>query len=152
PLQTAVYGAIYIILTTVLAFPLSVYTDFFREHQYGMANQDFGGWFGDWLKALGLSVVLACPLMMALVGTVRRLPRTWHIWGAILTIGFIVVFVLIGPVFINPVFNKYTLLQDEKVLTPILRMARANGIATDKVYEMDASKQTKRISANVSGL
>jgi STE24 endopeptidase len=59
---------------------------------------------------------------------------------------------VIGPVYIAPLFfNKYTILIDTKVVDPILRMARANGIAADKVYEMDASKQSKRVSANVSG-
>src|SRR5439155_2359506 len=57
----------------------------------------------------------------------------------------------IEPVYIAPLFNKYTLLQDAKVVDPILRLARANGIPADKVYEMDASKQSKRVSANVSG-
>ena len=59
---------------------------------------------------------------------------------------------LISPVFIAPLFNKYTLLTDARIREPILRLARANGIAADRVYVMDASRQTTRISANVSGL
>jgi STE24 endopeptidase len=58
---------------------------------------------------------------------------------------------LVAPVYINPIFNKYTKLADPKVRDPILAMARANGIPATDVYEMDASRQTTRISANVSG-
>jgi STE24 endopeptidase len=58
---------------------------------------------------------------------------------------------MIVPVFIVPIFNKVTRLNDPKVTQPILRMAHANGIATNDVYEVDASKQTTRMSANVSG-
>lgn len=152
PLQTAAYGLFYIVLVALLTFPLTFYADYFREHRYGLATQAFGPWFGDWLKGVLVSVVLMCPFLVVLVGTVRRLPRTWHIWGAVLTTAFMVLAILIAPVFIEPLFNKYTPLTDTKIVTPILRLARANGIATDKVYEVDASRQTTRISANVSGL
>src|SRR5258708_709543 len=152
PLQSAFYGILYISLMAALTFPMSVYSDFFREHKYHLANQDFGGWFGDWAKGLLVSVLLGCPLLMTLVGAVRRFPRSWHLWGATVAIAFLILGVLIAPVYIAPLFNKYTPLADAKVADPILRMARANGINADTVYEMDASKQTKRISANVSGM
>lgn len=151
PLQTGLYAVQYIIVTAILSFPLSVYSDFFREHHYGLSNQDFGGWFGDWAKGLLVGLILGSLVMMALFGIVRRLQRTWHIWGGLVTLAFLVLIIVIGPVYIAPLFNKYTILNDAKVVDPILRMARANGIAADKVYEMDASKQSKRVSANVSG-
>jgi STE24 endopeptidase len=83
---------------------------------------------------------------------VRRFPRTWWILGAVVSILFLVFSVMITPVYISPIFNKSTLLDDPRVTGPILSMAHANGIAADKVYEIDASKQTTRMSANVSGL
>ena len=59
--------------------------------------------------------------------------------------------IAIGPVFLQPIFNKVTLLNDPKITAPILKMAHANGIPTNDVYEIDASRQTTRMSANVSG-
>lgn len=151
PLQTGIYAVQYLLVTAILSFPLTLYSDFFREHHYGLSNQDFGGWLDDWAKGLMVSLIIGGIVMIALFGIVRRLQRTWHIWGALVTIGFLVIIILIGPVYIAPLFNKYTVLNDAKVVDPILRLARANGIAADKVYEMDASKQSKRVSANVSG-
>ncbi len=90
-------------------------------------------------------------LVMLLFGVVRRLPRTWWIWGAVVTILFSVFTALIAPVYIAPIFNKYTRLNDPKIVEPILSMARANGIPAKDVYTMDASRQTTRMSANVSG-
>jgi STE24 endopeptidase len=58
---------------------------------------------------------------------------------------------LIAPVYIFPLFNKYAKLQDSRVKDPILSMARANGIPATDVYEFDASRQSNRVSANVSG-
>ena len=54
--------------------------------------------------------------------------------------------------FIEPVFNTYTELKDPALREPILSLARANGIETKHVYVVDASKQTKRVSANVAGM
>ena len=59
---------------------------------------------------------------------------------------------MLAPVYIAPLFNSYTRLTDDAVRTPILSMARANGIPADDVYVVDQSRQTRRISANVSGL
>jgi len=82
---------------------------------------------------------------------VRKLSKTWWIWGAIVAMVFAMVAVAIGPALLQPIFNKVTLLNDPKITAPILKMAHANGIPTNDVYEIDASRQTTRMSANVSG-
>ena len=151
PVHTFVYWLQYLILTSILTFPITVYESYFREHKYGLATQTFGPWMGDQIKNLGLWLVLGGLLVTLLFGIVRRLPRTWWIWGAVVTILFSIFIVLIGPVYIWPIFNKVTRLDDPKIVGPILSMARANGIPAKDVYEIDASRQTTRMSANVSG-
>src|ERR1019366_3867037 len=89
PLHTFVYWLEYLVLTTMLVFPLTVYEDYFREHKYGLATQTFGPWMGDQMKGLGVGVVLGGLLVMLLFGVVRRLPRTWWIWGAVVTTLFL---------------------------------------------------------------
>src|ERR1035437_9059466 len=54
PVQTFVYWLQYLVLTTILVFPLTVYEDYFREHQYGLATQTFGPWMGDQMKEFGV--------------------------------------------------------------------------------------------------
>ncbi len=151
PIQTFVYWLQYLALTTILVFPMTVYEDYFREHKYGLATQTFGPWLGDQIKALGVNLVLGGLLAMLLFGVVRRSQRTWWIWGAAVTIVFTIFTVLISPVYIVPIFNKVTRLDDPKIVEPILSMARANGIPAKDVYTMDASRQTTKMSANVSG-
>jgi STE24 endopeptidase len=151
PLQTLIYWAQYIVLTTVLLFPLTVYEDYFREHKYGLATQTFGPWLWDQIKNLGVDLVLVGIAIVVLFGLVRRLQRTWWIWGAAVSMVFFVLLVLIAPVFLVPIFNKVTRLDDPKVTQPILSLARANGIPARDVFEVDASRQTTRMSANVSG-
>ena len=151
PLHTLIYWAEYLLITTILVFPLTVYEDYFREHKYGLATQTFGPWMVDQLKNLGVNLVLGAILTVLLFGIVRRLRNTWWIWGSVVTVLFLIFANLITPVYLVPIFNKVTRLDDPKVTQPILSMARANGIPVHDVYEIDASKQTTRMSANVSG-
>ncbi len=151
PIQTFIYWVEFTIVTFILGFPLAVYEGYFRERQYGLATQTFGPWFSDQFKMLLVGIVMGGIVSMVLFGVVRRLPRTWWIWGAIVSSLFSVFLVLIAPVFLFPIFNKITPLNDARITAPILRMARANGIPAGKAYQIDASRQTTRMSANVSG-
>jgi STE24 endopeptidase len=150
-LQTLIYAALWVLAGFVLSLPLSIYAGFVREHQYGLATQSFGGWFGDQLKGLVVSLILL-PVVIALVyAAVRRAGERWWIWasgGAFVLILFVL---MLAPVFIDPLFNDYKPLREGAVREAVLSLARANQIPTDNVVEFDASRQTTRISANVSG-
>jgi STE24 endopeptidase len=117
-----------------------------------LSNQNFASWFRDQLVALLLTLILGGCGFAILVIVVRRFPRTWHLWGTGITIIFLVIGILISPVYIGPLFNTYKPLGSSRITTQILGMAHANGIPAMNVYEVDASRQSKRVSANVSGL
>ena len=150
-LQDSIYWFLFMIITSILQFPLAVYEGYFREWKYGLATQTFGPWLWDQTKGLLLGVVLGGLLVMVLMWIVRKLPNTWHIWGAIATTLFMILGVMIVPTVIVPIFNNPKVLNNPKITQPILSLARANGITAKDVYEVDASKQTTRMSANVSG-
>ena len=151
PLQTALYWVQFIVVVSTLTFPLTVYESYFREHKYGLLNQTFGPWMRDQLVGLAVGIVLGAILVVPLFGLVRRLGNSWWVWGAIVALAFIAFVSLIAPVYISPLFNQYKKLEDARVRDPILSMARANGIPATDVYEFDASRQSNRVSANVSG-
>lgn len=151
PVQTILYWIQYLLVTTVITFPMTVYEGYFREHQYGLATQTFGPWMSDQLKGLLVGLILGGIIITLLVGVVRRLPRSWWIWGSLVTLLFMIFVSLISPVYLVPIFNKVTRLSDPKVVDPILKLARANGIPAHDVFQIDASRQTTRMSANVSG-
>jgi STE24 endopeptidase len=149
--QTMIYWVEYDIVTLILGFPLAWYEGLFREQKYGLATQTFGPWMGDQMKAFLISLVLGAIALPVLFAIVRRFPRTWWLGGSLAGIALSIVLVAISPVFLQPIFNKITRLDDPRVTVPILRMAHANGIPANDVYEIDASRQTTRMSANVSG-
>ena len=150
-LQVFLYWLQYMVVTTILGLPLAWYEGLFREQQYGMATQTFGPWMGDQLKALLLGIFMGGLVAMLLFAIVRRFPKSWWLWGSVAGVGVSILGIAIAPVYIRPVFNKITKLNDPKITVPILRLARANGIPVNDVYEIDASRQTTRMSADVSG-
>jgi STE24 endopeptidase len=151
PLQTAIYGVQYVLITTVLLLPLSVYSGFLREHRYGFSSQSVGGYISDRLIGLAVSLVLVSVLLVLLYGAIRRAPRTWWIWGAGVSLAFLAVIAFISPVYLAPLFNRYEPLDEGPLKERVLAMARANGVPANEVYQYDASKRTTKISASVSG-
>jgi STE24 endopeptidase len=152
PLQVFLYWLQYLLLTTLLIFPMTLYEGYFREHEYGLSNQTFGAWMLDLLKSLGVGALLGGLAVVAVYAVFRHAPRTWWIWGTAVALVFVVLGALIAPVFIAPLFNTYTELRSPGLREPILSLARANGIPAEHVYVFDASRQSKRVSANVNGV
>ena len=150
-LQVMMYGAIYVLGTTLLTFPVSVYEGFFREHAYGLSQQSFLSWLGDFGINTVVGLVSAIIVLPILYAAVRAAGRAWWIWCAGIVTIFLVIQIMVYPVFIAPLTNHYEPLKEGVLKHDILSLARANGIPADNVYWFDASKQTNKISANVSG-
>lgn len=152
PLQVFLYWAQFLALTTLITLPWTIYTGFVRERRYGLATQTFGAWLGDQGKGFLLGLLFGGATVVALYAVARRAPRTWPIWGAATALVLSAFGILVFPVYVLPLFNRVEPLTDPRVRDPILALARANGIEAHDVFVVDASRQSTRISANVSGI
>lgn len=150
-MQGWLFALLFFVLSWGLNLPWDYYEGFVREHQYGLSNLSAGGWLGESAKNLLVSLVLMSPVISLLYCGICRWPRRWWVIASVAMPVFLFIGNVITPVFIAPLFNTYKNLENPAVLNPILSLARANGVPTENVYEFDASKQTKRVSANVSG-
>src|SRR5712691_2819263 len=150
-LQVACYAVPYLLIMYVLTFPLNLYEHFFRENHYGLATQSFLPWFREQLIALGLVLLGGVIALIVLYAVFRRAPRTWWLWGSVVAVIFLAALVFITALFIEPPFNTYKPITNLQIRDPILAMARANQIPVKQVFEVNASRQTTRVSANVSG-
>jgi STE24 endopeptidase len=151
PVQTFIYAAQYILIGTLLSFPLTVYQGFYREHSYDLATQTFGAWMGDQFTGLLVGIVLGSLALTVIYGVIRKTKNAWWIWGTGVSVLMLMFLTFIQPVYISPLFNDYKALEDGPLKTSLMSMAHANGIPGDDIYWFDASRQTTRISANVSG-
>ncbi len=151
-LQPALYAVPFTIAGAVLTLPWTLYVAYYREHQYGLSNQGLGEWLSEWGIMLGVGIVVGALFFAILWAVIRNSPKRWWLWGTAATGALLAVMILLAPVFIEPLLNKYTPMPAGPVRSEILRIAHEQGIPTEEVFVVDASRQTKRISANVAGL
>ena len=150
-LHPGLYWVQYFLAVTIVSFPFDVYVGYFREHQYDLSNLTFGGWLGEAAKGALIGLIAGSLLVTAIYAILRLVKTSWWILAAGVMLSFFVIFIAIAPVFLEPMFNKFRPVQDQEVREHVLRLARANGIPATDVYEYDASKQSDRVSAHVSG-
>jgi STE24 endopeptidase len=98
-----------------------------------------------------VQLIVVSLMLSGLYAIFRRTPRTWWIWGTIGSVIFLILGIMLSPIYIEPLFNTYKPLKDAATSEPILAMARANQIPVTQVFEFDASRQSNRVSANVAG-
>ncbi len=151
-MQSFIVAGGFLLALAILTLPWTLYTGYFREHQYGMSNQTMGSFLGEWAIGAALSIAFIGFAIAGILALVRRVRERWVYWATGVTALFILFVILVNPVFVAPLFNDYHSLPDGEIRESILALARDTGMPADDVFWYDASKQTKRISANVSGL
>ena len=150
--QSLVVAVGFLLALFVLTLPWSLYTGYFREHQYGMSNHTLAGYLGEAAINLAITTAFAGFAIAGLYRLVVRVRERWVWWAMGATAIFILFVIMVTPVFVAPLFNDYKPLPEGETRESILALAHATEVPADDVYWFDASRQTKRISANVSGL
>ncbi|WP_332657991.1 M48 family metallopeptidase [Brevundimonas sp.] len=151
-LVSLLVGVTWMLMSFVLSLPWSIYQGWWREKQYGLTTQPLTGWLTEAVIGTAISVVFMGLLIVALYFIIRHARRLWWAWGAGLTAVAVIFFLLVSPVFIEPIFNTYTPAPDGPVRDAVVELAHKTGTPDDKIYIYDGSKQSDRYTANVSGL
>jgi STE24 endopeptidase len=123
-----------------------------RAKNVGLVTQSWGGWAVDWLKGAAIGGAFSAAGGAALTAGMRRFGRGWWAPGAAAGIGAAVVFTYLGPVVLEPLFNRFTPLPEGRLRSEVLDLARRAGVEVGEVYEVDASRRTTAANAYVNGL
>jgi Zn-dependent protease with chaperone function len=118
----------------------------------GLATQSWKGWAGDIVKAQAIGVVFAGGGGAAAVALMRRYPRAWWAPGAGVLVAVGVAVTWLGPVVLDPIFNRFTPLPEGTTRSDVLDLARSAGVDVGEVFEVDASRRTTAGNAYVNGL
>lgn len=147
-----VYFVSFTIITTIIDAPLSYYSEFVRQHAYGLSNQTLVKWLGDSLKSLAVACIVGSLVLWVPFLLLRTSPRRWWLYTAIALVPFIVIGNLIAPIWVAPLFNKFEPMQDKVLEAKILALADRAGVEGSRVYEVNKSVDTKTLNAYVAGL
>jgi len=147
----ALYVVLFSLASFVLELPWGYYTDFVREHAYGQSNQTFDKWLSDTVKGLLVGLLLGALFAWVPFLLLKKSPQRWWLYTAALSIPFIVLMLLVTPVWIEPLFNKFGPMKDKSLENAILSLAGRAGIEGGRVFEVDKSVDTKAVNAYVTG-
>ena len=123
-----------------------------RSVEVGLSTQDWGPWLGDAAKSTAIGAAFAGIGAAAALGLMRRFPRSWWVPGSALAVGFATVSIYLGPVVLDPIFNRFTALPEGRTRGDVLALAHEAGVDVGQVYEVDASRRTTASNAYVTGL
>ncbi len=146
-----IYFILFSLVNFLIDFPLSYYESFWREHAYELSNQTFGKWFGDELKSLLVSCVAGFLFLWVPYLLLRKSPRRWWFYTALVMVPFLFFVMLITPIWIDPLYNDYGPMKDKTLEAQILAQADRAGIEGSRVFEVNKSIDTKTMNAYVAG-
>lgn len=136
----------------VLSTPFRLLTVFRLERRYGFATTTVRLWLFDLAKELILSTLILSILVFPALWLISQSPAYWWFWFWVVICSFTLLLNYISPYVIEPLFNKFTPLEDETLRERIILLALKAGISARKVLKMDASKRTRHSNAYFTGL
>lgn len=146
------YFALLSALLFVIQLPLSYYVGYARERAYGLSSQRLGKWAGDEAKGFVLGVVLGAAVLWVPYLLLRASPERWWLWTGMLALPFFALVLLVTPVFIAPLFNKFGPMKDRALEGEVLAVAAQAGVDGARVFEVEKSVDTKKVNAYVTGV
>lgn len=151
-LIVVIYAVLLTLVMALLTLPLAYYGGYVRQHAYGLSNQSLGRWLGEWLKgvavgSLGLALVLWIPYLL-----LRKSPKRWWLYAGLATLPIAALTLVITPIWVDPLFNKYQPMEDKVLEARVLALADRAGIHGSRVYQVNKSADTKAVNAYVTGL
>lgn len=147
----AIFFALYSLVVFLADLPLAFYLGWVRQHAYGLSNQTLGKWAGDALKALLVGLVGGAAVVWMPYLLLRSSPRRWWLWCGLAAAPFLCFVMLVSPIWIEPLFNRFGPMRDEGLEARILALAERAGVPAERVFEVEKSVDTKRVNAYVTG-
>ncbi len=137
---------------TFLAIPFDLYHTFRIENKYGFTTTTLRLWLTDLVKSALISTILIASVTSAGLFIIQVSPNLWWLWVWCLFLTFSIIIMYIFPYVIEPLFNKFTPIEDETLGKGIRNLMQKVGIKVKRVFKMDASKRTKHTNAYFTGI
>jgi STE24 endopeptidase len=143
-------GLVVVFLGEVLTLPFAAWRQRVLR-QYGLSTQDWPAWAVDVLKAFAVGAVIAAVALVGFFTVTRLFPRWWWAVGAVGAATLMVLLTFVFPVLVEPVFNKFTPMEEGPLRASLVELAARDGVPVRDVLVADASRRTRAVNAYVSG-
>lgn len=151
-LRAFTVSLLYFVAASVLTLPWTIYSGWWREKGYGRTSQPLCDFLGQGALATVISSVVTALFMIGVYWLMRRTGKRWWLWSAGLTAIVLAFILLLSPILIEPLFNKYEPVPAGQVRDAVVEMANRAGIPPNKVYMYNGSRQSNNFTANAGGV
>jgi STE24 endopeptidase len=151
-LNAAVLAVFAVVATTVVALPVSYWSSYRREHEWGFSTQSRRAWSMDIFRKVLVGSTISAAGVVALVGLARAFPSWWAAVAAPLAALAVLGLGFVAPLVLEPLFNRFEPLADEALADDLRGLAVRAGVPVRHVLVADASRRTTKLNAYVSGL
>ena len=147
----AIYFAVFSILTFVIDLPRAYYEEFVRDHAYGLSNQTFQKWFSDSVISLVVGIIAGTLFLWIPYLLLRKSPRRWWLYTGLAAVPFLLLMIVVKPVWIDPLFNTFGPMKDKALETPHPAAGRSRGDCRQPRLRGGQEHGHKRSNAYVTG-
>jgi STE24 endopeptidase len=151
PVTAALTLAVVVVAEALVLLPFGLRA-WRQDARAGLSTQALGGFLGDWAKARAIGLVLTVVPLGALILAARGRPPGYPLSAALVALVLVVALSLLGPVVLEPLFNRFVSLPDGRLRSRVLELAAGMGVPVRDVLVADASRRTTKVNAYVSGL
>ncbi len=136
----------------IVSAPFGLYTIFSIENRYGFNTMTLRLWISDFIKSLLISTVMLSLIIFVGLQLIQWSPRFWWfwVWGFFFIFSMIVMY--LSPYVIEPLFNKFSPVQDELLKDKIVELTKKAGIKASRILKVDASRRSRHTNAYFTGI
>ncbi|PYJ73633.1 MAG: peptidase M48, partial [Verrucomicrobia bacterium] len=136
---------------SIPGLPFAWYAQFKLEERFGFNTTTTRTWVLDRVKGFLLAGLLGYPLLALVLKLVEWTGTNWWLWSAAVVIAFQLLLLLIAPVIIMPLFNKFTPLPEGALRERLFALAQRTNFPTRSIEVMDGSKRSRHSNAFFTG-
>ncbi|HVJ71302.1 MAG TPA: M48 family metallopeptidase [Sphingomicrobium sp.] len=151
-LRAFLVGLVYFLVSALITLPWTIYDGWFRETSYGRTSQPLGDFLFQSALSTVITSVIAAILLMGVYWLIRRTGKRWWLWSGGMVAAAMAFIILLSPVLIEPLFNKYEPVPAGEVRDAVVEMAGRAGIPPEKIFMYNGSRQSNNFTANAGGV
>ncbi len=136
----------------LVELPLDWYSHFRIEQRFGFNRMSLGLWLTDLIKNFFVSSLIGLPLIAMVLWLMGAAGATWWLWAWGAWVAFNLLLMVIYPIWIAPLFNKFQPLEDETLKQRVQALMQRCGFAAEGLFVMDGSKRSAESNAYFTGL
>jgi STE24 endopeptidase len=140
------------VLQGLIGLPLSLYRVFGVEERFGFNKMTLRLFIADLAKGVALGAAIGVPLLLLVLWLMSAAGTYWWLWVWAALVTFSLSMQVIVPIFIMPLFNKFSPLQDAALVERLERLLARCGFRSRGLYVMDGSKRSAHGNAFFAGV